>query len=86
MRDWFSRFRRYPGSVCGHIAWGALAGYVGATDPVSGTALLSGGYAYQFGSAWRKSESGRIDSVGLDAFDYPVGYAVGYAVGRIIGL
>ena len=66
MKPWFARFRRYPGSVLGHIAWGAMSGIVGSRDPVSGAALLSGGYAYQFGSAWRKSQLTRIDSVGLD--------------------
>ena len=84
MKDWFKRFRRYPGSVLGHIAWGAAAGFVGSRDPVSGAVLLSGGYAYQFGSAWRKSELSRIDTVGLDSFDYPVGYAIGYAVGKVL--
>ena len=84
MKPWFARFRRYPGSVLGHIAWGAVAGLVASRDPVSGAVLLSGGYAYQFGSAWRKSEQGRIDTVGLDAFDYPVGFAIGYAVGNAL--
>ena len=85
MKPWFARIRHYPGSVLGHIAWGAAAGLVGSRDPVSGAVLLSGGYAYQFGSAWRKSETGRIDTVGLDAYDYPVGYAIGYAAGKVLG-
>ena len=83
MADWFRRFRHYPGSIIGHIAWGAVAGAVGADDPVNGIALLSGGYVYQFGSAWRKNvNTSRIDTVGLDAFDYCVGYGIGYAVRR----
>ena len=84
MRAYFARFRKYPGSCLGHIAWGAMAGYIGSRDPVSGAALLSGGYAYQYGSAWRKSQLARIDTVGLDCFDYPVGYAVGYGAGSAL--
>ena len=83
MTDWFRRFKHYPCSIIGHIAWGTLAGAVGADDPVNGVALLSGGYCYQFGSAWRKNvNTSRIDTVGLDSFDYAVGYGIGYAVRR----
>ena len=78
MLSWLTRFRRHAASVLCHLAWGAYAGAVGASDPVNGAALLSGGYAYQFGSAWRKAETSRVDTVGLDSFDYALGYAVGY--------
>ena len=84
MIDWLRRFRHYPGSILGHIAWGAVAGAVGYDSPVNGVALLSGGYAYQFGSAWRKVNTSRIDTVGLDAWDYAVGYGIGYAVRRFV--
>ena len=98
MGPWFVRFRHYPGSVIGHILWGALAGAVGYEQPVNGMCILSGGYAYQFGSAWRKmrarqraieagktpDENSGLDTVGLDAFDYAVGYAIGYALRRLL--
>ena len=81
MKAWFSRWKRYPGSCFGHIAWGALAGYVGGAD---GLALFMGGLAYQFGSGWRKQQAGEIDSVGLDSFDYAVGFAIGLGVRKAL--
>ena len=85
MKAWLARWKRYPGSCLGHHAWAFPWGVVGAWDPATGLTMgLGAGWAYQFGSAWRKSEQGRIDTVGLDAFDYPVGYSIGYAVGNAL--
>ena len=81
MIPWLKRFRGYPLQCLGHIAWGILAGYVGGVD---GLALLLGGWAYQFGSGWRKLEEGHIDTVGLDCFDYALGYAIGVGLKRLL--
>ena len=81
MKPWFSRFRHYPLSVLGHIAWGVGAGWVGGVD---GAVLFSGGLAYQFGSGWRKYSRGDIDTVGMDAFDYAVGYLIGNVARRAL--
>ena len=100
MRDWFRRFQHYPGSILGHITWGIGSGIVSTVDPINGAALLSGGYAYQFGSAWRKTRNRQrmidaglippantgIDTVGLDSFDYAVGYAIGLGAGYSLRL
>ena len=45
-------------------------------------ALLTGGWAYQFGSGWRKQQQGKIDTVGMDCFDYALGYLVTATVRR----
>ena len=45
-------------------------------DPGLGWALLSGGWVYQFGSGWRKQQQGKIDTVGMDCFDYALGYLI----------
>ena len=74
--------RNIPACCAGHVAWGLGSGLVSGVD---GFALLCGGWAYQFGSGWRKSETGGIDTVGLDAFDYPVGYVVGLAARKAVG-
>ena len=72
MRHWFARFKSHPASCTGHIVWGIIAGCL--DEPM----LFIGGLAYQFGSHWRKGD--KKDTVGLDCFDY----AVGYAIGKII--
>ena len=81
MKPWLQRWKKHPACCAGHIAWGLGSGLVGGVD---GFALLCGGWAYQFGSGWRKSETGGIDTVGLDAFDYPVGYVVGLAARKAL--
>lgn len=73
--QYFGRLKRYPASVVGHVVWGAMAGYVGG---VEGATLFAGGLAYQFGSGWRKAAGEGIDTVGMDSFDYALGYAVGH--------
>ena len=77
MKAWLARFKIYPGSCIAHIAWGTGAGCIG---DVNGALLVFGGWAYQFGSGWKKQQRGEIDSVGLDSFDYAIGYLLGRAI------
>ena len=47
--------------------------------------ILAGGFVYQFGSAWRKSDGGGyVDTVGLDSVDYVLGYVAGCAARRFV--
>ena len=73
MRSWLRRFKTHPKECLAHILWGAVAG---CFPGVEGQALLVGGWVYQFGSGWRKQQQGRIDTVGMDCFDYPLGYLI----------
>ena len=80
MKPWLRRWMTHPADCAGHVFWGFNCGLIGGVD---GFALLAGGWAYQFGSGWRKSSTTGIDTVGMDAFDYPVGYALGWAVRKL---
>lgn len=81
MSKWLSRFKKHPASCAGHILWGGIGGWIGGID---GAVLTAGGVAYQFGSAWRKAAGeGEPDTVGNDAFDYPVGYLIGWLLRKL---
>ena len=77
---WFSRWRKYPKSVAGHIAQGFALGSLCFADFWMGfgaTALYGQFFlAYQIGSGARKAVNKRkTDTIGLDAFDFIVGAA-----------
>ena len=77
---WFSRWKKYPLSVIGHIAQGAASAILASTDHEFAALIWASGFtAYQFGSFARKSQSGRGDTVGLDTFDFVVGFIPTYA-------
>ena len=74
---WFNRFHRYPWSIVGHIAQGAVAGLLAGTiigAPIA--AIWYWGFRdYQALSFQRKiNTTGRGDTAGLDAFDFIVGF------------
>ena len=50
---------------------------------VDGFGLLMGGFLYQLGSGWRKQQAGDIDTVGMDCFDYAIGYLGGVMVRKL---
>ena len=80
--NWFNRWRRYPGSIIGHITQGAICGLVAAYGHHWPAAVWSTAYmAYQFGSGARKwAEVGHPDTMGLDTVDFAIGFAVAYGV------
>lgn len=82
---WFSRWRKYPGSIIGHMAQGAACGVAAAYGHHWPAGVwLTASLAYQFGSGARKwSAVGHPDTMGLDTIDYAVGFIVGYAGGAI---
>ena len=84
MTSYFKRFRHHPLGCLSHILWGILAGILGGID---GTAFLAGGWAYQFGSGWRKSQvEGQVDTVGLDCVDYAIGYILAITLRVVLAL
>lgn len=86
MKPWFSRWRRYPFSVAGHIAQGVAAGTAAAYghEFAAGVWFLSF-WGYQFGSGLRKwANQGHCDTMGNDGFDFAVGFVPGYAITRIV--
>ena len=82
---WFSRWRRYPGSIIGHIGQGLICGAAAATPYWPPAAVWAAAYlAYQFGSGARKwAAVGHPDTMGLDTVDFAVGFAFGYAAAAI---
>ena len=93
---WFSRWKKYPGSIIGHIAQGVVAGGVlglgaafGIAIPCAIFALLWawGFWKYQEMSFARKvNETGRGDTAGLDSFDFVVGFVPAALPGLVYGL
>lgn len=49
--------------------------------------FLAGGWAYQFGSGYRKAvNTGQTDTIGLDCVDYALGYLLGVAVRIVLAI
>lgn len=95
---WFSRWKKYPWSILGHIAQGVVAGGVlgwGTASHVDSPALAVGCAAfaalwmygfvkYQELSFERKvNETGRGDTAGLDSFDFVVGLVPSFVVSAL---
>ena len=66
-------WRQFPQSCLGHHLQGVAVGVlIGSGEPalmMAGGLYALGYFAYQFGSAWRKDVTGKIDSPGLDVID-----------------
>ena len=84
--SWFSRWRRYPMSIIGHIGQGAAAGVAASYGHHWPAGIWSAGFlAYQFGSGARKwSIYGHPDTMGLDTMDYAIGFALGYGICHLV--
>ena len=83
---WFARWKAYPLSVLGHIAQGAVAGIAAAAGLTPMWVVMLVGYlAYQFGSGARKAvNTHATDTIGLDAFDFAVGFVPAYILTLLV--
>lgn len=90
---WFSRWRKkpdgtkgYPGSIIGHMAQGVAAGVLAAYGYHWAAGIWTAGYfSYQFGSGARKAINKRkADTIGLDAFDFTIGFVPAYLVAKAV--
>ena len=80
---WFSRWRSYPWSCAGHVAfWGALPGAMMALGCYAPAMVMLVGFAYyEAGSGYRKAVNhGKTDTVGLDFVDAVVGFVPAWFV------
>ena len=88
MRPWFRRWRDYPASVAMHIlGWGAPIGFLLAhPDGIPLGMLMAFGFAvYEIASGVRHlTESGHMDTIGLDFVDAVVGAVPVYAATKIL--
>ena len=84
MYAYFRRFKTDALNICGHYLWGLIAAFLGGND---GAVFLAGGWAYQFGSGYRKAiNTGQTDTIGLDSVDYALFYLVGVIIRFILAL
>ena len=83
---WFSRWRVYPWSCAGHVTQGIAAGALaGAGHHWPAAVWFTGYLAYQFGSGARKAVNRHeTDTIGLDSFDFTVGFLPGYAIATAV--
>ena len=89
MGDWFDRFRRYGWCVVGHLAQGAAAGLLCAFSSLAAAGLLWAAFyiVYQLASGARKwASTGHPDTMGLDAYDFLVGFLPVFIVARMFVL
>ena len=78
-RTYLDGWKRFPLSCLGHHIQGVICGiHIALGDMLAVAALvyILGYVCYQFGSAWRKDVTGKIDSPGLDVIDLTVPAAV----------
>ena len=77
---WFNRWQAYGWSVAGHIAQGAAGGlFLGLGHPVPCILMAAFFIVYQLGSGARKYiNEGHVDTMGLDSFDWLVGFVPAY--------
>ena len=77
---WFNRWRRYPEACIGHLATGAgCAAFAATGHEFAAFAWLACYIGYQAMSWARKKDlEGKGDSVGLDIYDWAVGFVPTY--------
>ena len=84
MGAYFRRFKTDALNILGHYIFGLLAAFLGGND---GIAFLMGGWAYQFGSGYRKAvNTGETDTIGLDCVDYALAFFVGVTIRFILAM